>query len=204
MTKYQEYGVNLTLPQVEKILKAGKDKSPVTIRLSKNNIKGDHKLLLTQTQINKLNKSQSGLDLKLSASQVKTYYKIYLNLQKQNEMKTGGLLPLLTLLPLLFGGLAGVGGLTTGISSAVSSAKSAQAQRAAQIEMERHNREIESQLNKSGTGILSNIAGKIPVFGDHFKYALQKLGLGLYLDPQGSGLYLDPQGKGLFLDPHLR
>jgi len=70
--------------------------------------------------------------------------------------------------------------------------------------------------------MLSDLAGKIPVFGATLKFALQKLGFGvddinrikrgecvclgkgLYVGPVGNGLFLGPKsGNGLFLAPSL-
>ena len=79
--------------------------------------------------------------------------------------------------------------------------------------MERHNREIESQL-KSGNGIISDGASKIPVVGPFIVPILKRLGLGLAdintitkgagincngicLKTVGGGLYI--QGDGLNL-----
>lgn len=125
------------------------------------------------------------------------------------------------MLPLIFGGLGAAGGIAGGISSAVSAAKNTNIQNATLAETVRHNQEVESQL-KSGKGILSDLAGKIPVFGAVLQYGLKKLGLGLndcnkiangecvclgkglYLKHTGSGLFLGPQGSGLFLDQHPR
>jgi hypothetical protein len=223
MTEYQEHGLHITISQLKKILTAGEKKTTVTIRILKKNLHGDHKLLLTKTQINKINKSTSGLDLKLSITQVKKIHKKFIELQNNNEIKTGGFLPLLALLPLLFKGIVAAGAAAGGTAGIVSAVKNARATEAAQAEQIRHNKEIEDQLQKSGTGILSDLAEKIPVFGTTIKYALQKLGLGidecnrikngecvclgkgLFLDPVGSGLYLGPKsGHGLFLDPHPR
>ena len=207
MTEYQSYGVNLSPFQARKIVTACKKHVDVSIRLTKDDLRGDKNLPLTQTQIkwiNKAIKAQTGIDLSLSATQL------------AHMEKSGGILPLLTLLPLIFGGLGAAGGLTTGISSAVSSANSAQAQRAAQIELERHNREVEKQL-KSGSGVVSNTVGKIPVIGRFLQPILQKFGLGindcnqiknghcvcigkgLYMKSYGDGIFLGPQGSDLFL-----
>ena len=135
------------------------------------------------------------MNLFLSSSQLK-----YLE-------KSGGLLPLLALLPLIFAGLGAAGGVAGGVASAVSSAKNASAAAAQIAEMERHNREIESQL-KSGTGvgnisganatnaanaanagnssgagvgngIVSDAASRIPVVGPFIVPILKRLGLGL-------------------------
>ena len=110
--------------------------------------------------------------------------------------KSGGLIPLLALLPLIFAGLGAAGGVAGGMASAVSSAKNASAAAAQIAEMERHNREIESQLksgtgvganivsganagNISGGGIMSDAASRIPVVGLFIVPVLKRLGLGL-------------------------
>lgn len=96
-----------------------------------------------------------------------------------------------------------------GVASAVSAVKNANAATAAQIESERHNREIERQL-KSGEGVVSEIIAKVPVIGRHLKPILEKLGLGVsgYNKLKnggcvkcGNGLYLKPYGQGLYLGP---
>src|SRR5271165_2099485 len=166
MTKYHMYGLNLTKGQIEKIALAAKQHHEVKIRLSKNSLQGDHKLPLMQRQINKIKKSKSGIDLELSASQI------------QHLEKSGGFIPLLALLPAIFGGLGAAGGLAGGIAGAVSAAKNTQAAVAAQAEMERHNQEIEAQL-KTGNGVVSEVVGKVPVIGAILKPLIDKLGLGL-------------------------
>src|SRR5882757_4184271 len=216
MVAYQECSITLSEAQFKKILTAEKNKSSVTIRILKKNLHGDHKLLLTQTQINRLNKATSGVDLTLSIAQVKPIYKLFHDIQKENDGKTGGFLPLLALLPLIFGGIGAAGGIAGGVANAVSAARNARSADANLAETQRHNREVELQL-KSGTGVLSNLASKIPVFGATLKYALEKRGLGLndcnkvasgecvclgkglYLKHIGGGLFLGPEGSGLFL-----
>ena len=58
--------------------------------------------------------------------------------------KSGGPLPLLALLPSIFGGLGAAGAVAGGISSAVSSAKNVSNAVSQLAETERHNREIET------------------------------------------------------------
>jgi hypothetical protein len=203
MTEYHMHGLTLTKAQANKIVSAAKKHDSVVIRLTNNNLQGNHKLPLTETQvmrINKANKLNKGLDLKLSAAQL------------QQLEKTGGLLPLLALLPLIFGGLGAAGGVAGGVASAVSAAKNAKAAAAAQAETERHNREIEDQL-KTGTGVVSDFVGKTPLIGSFLKPLLQKLGLGIKdcnkiknggcvcLKKFGKGLYMRPYGAGLFIGP---
>jgi hypothetical protein len=87
-----------------------------------------------------------------------------------DDYHQGGFLPLAALIPLLGGIAGGVGGLTGGIASAVSAAKGNR-------EQERHNRAIEDQL-KSGSGVVANATGIIPIVGKHLKPLAEKLGLG--------------------------
>ena len=206
------HGLTLTERQANNIISAAKKHTAVTIRLSYNNLQGKHTLPLTQTQIAQINKARKvnkGMNLKLSTTQL------------EHLEKSGGLLPLLALLPLIFGGLGAAGGVAGGVASAVSAANNAKAAAAAQAETERHNREVETQL-KAGDGIVSDFIGKAPVIGSFLKPLLQKIGLGvdgcntimkggcvclsklgkgLYMRPYGGGLYIGPQGSGLFLAP---
>ena len=215
MTEYHLFGLTLSERQANKIIRAAKKHASLVLRLSENNLKGSHKLPLTKTQIMQINKAKqehNRMNLTLSATQLK------------HLEKTGGLLPLLALLPLIFGGLGAAGGVAGGVASAVSAANNAKAATAAQAETERHNREVEVQLNKTGTGFISDLVGKTPLIGSFLKPLLQKIGLGindynrimngdcvcmrqfgkgLYMRPYGGGLYIGqlPQGKGLFLRP---
>ena len=211
------YGLTITKTQANKIVSAAKKHVSVVIRLAHNNLQGNHELPLTQTQItriNRVNKLNKGMDLKLSATQL------------EHLEKTGGVIPLLALLPLIFGGLGAAGGVAGGVASAVSAANNAKASAAAQAETERHNQEVEAQL-KSGTGVVSDFVGKAPLIGSFLKPLLQKIGLGmkdydnimnggcvcmrkfgkgLYIRPYGGGLFIGPQptvqGSGLVLEPN--
>src|SRR5271170_4915278 len=114
MTEYHMHGLTLTKTQANKIVSAAKKHDSVVIRLANNSLQGNHKLPLTETRvtrINKANKFNKGMDFKLSATQL------------QHLEKTVGLLPLLALLPLIFGGLGAAGG----VASAVSAANNAKA-----------------------------------------------------------------------------
>ena len=140
---------------------------------------------------------------------------------------SGGLLPLLALLPLIFAGLGAAGGVAGGVASAVSSAKNASAAAAQIAGMERHNREIESQLKSGanaagvsnsdvvGNGIISDAVSGIPVVGPFIVPILKRLGLcladnntitkggcvrcnGICLKTVGEGLFIET-GKGLNL-----
>jgi len=215
MTEYHMHGMTLTKAQAEKIVSAAKKHDSVVIRLTNSSLQGNHKLPLTETQvmqINKVKKLNKGMDLKLSAAQL------------QHLEKTGGLLPLLALLPLILGGLSTAGGVAGGVASAVSAANNAKAAAAAQAETERHNREVEAQL-KTGAGVVSNARnrsgprpiGKAPLTGSFLNPLLQKIGLGhndynnimnggciclrKARGRTGKGLYMRPYGAGLYIGP---
>ncbi len=198
MTEYHMHGVNLSKGQAKKVLQAHKKGNSISIRLSKHNLNGDFKLPLTKTQLNRIHKTQTGMDLKLSAAQL-------------NHMeKTGGFLPLLALIPIIASALGAAGGIAGGVASAVNSSK-------ANAEQARHNKAIEETM-KSGTGVVSDVVGKVPVIGSFLAPLLQKIGLGVEdinkikkggcvcqngvdIKRYGNGLYLGPQGSGLFLGP---
>ena len=184
-SKYISRGLNLTDNHLEKIIRASQNKQGVVVRITKDNLNGNsHKIPLTKIQINRIAKAKNGMNLSLSSSQLK-----YLK-------KSGGLLPLLALLPLIFAGLEVAGGVAGGVDSTISSAKNASAAAAQIAEMERHNREIESQMKSGanaanvanagnssgdgfGNGIVSDDASRIPVVGPFIVPILKKLGLGL-------------------------
>ena len=114
--RYTEFPLALTDAQLEKFLRAAQNHQGTVIRLTENNIRENapHKIPLTKTQIAKIIKTKHGFNLNLSAAQLK-----YLE-------KSGGFLPLLALLPLIFGGLAAAGGVAGGVATAVSSTKNIQ------------------------------------------------------------------------------
>src|ERR1044071_4621102 len=82
MTEYHDYSVSLSQGQVKKILNAHNKGTGVVIKLLKENMQGNHKLPLTQIQINRIKKAKNGIQIKLSESQLK------------HMEKTGGFLPL--------------------------------------------------------------------------------------------------------------
>ena len=115
MTTYYEYKVNLSKGQKEKLAKAVKNSSPITLRLSKNELVGNDEMMLTKSQINKLQKAKqknSRAEIKISKSQIK------------KSIKHGGSLwtSLLKLTPFLTKGVSKVAPhLATGALSALGS-----------------------------------------------------------------------------------
>jgi len=208
MTQYSLHGLSLTDGQIKKIIRSANKQESVTIRLVPNNFTGHHKLPLTRTQINKLSRAKTGVNLTLSYSQIKHVNDLVSSLRKKYH---GGFIPLLALIPIIASALGAAGGVAGGVASAVSASNNAKAAAAAQAEMERHNREVETQL-KSGSGIISDHVGKTPVIGNVLKSLLQKLGLGIGNYNRiikggcvrcGKGLYLKPFGSGLYIGPKI-
>ena len=73
-TTYFAYGVNLSQGQLQKLKKAYDNNSEITIRLGKNNLKGSHEMMLTKTQINRINKALkngTGTEIKISKTQIR-------------------------------------------------------------------------------------------------------------------------------------
>ena len=210
MTRYTSYGLELSENQLEKIINASKAGKGTTVKLARTAGEGPHKFLLTPAQIERIQNNAGTLTLKLSAAQLR-------------EMeKSGGFLPLLALLPLVFGGLGAASGIAGGVASVVSSAKNARTAAAALEEQIRHNKEVEKEL-KSGSGIISDRIEEVPFLKKIVPY-LRKIGLGIssckkimdgetactksgvYVKQIGHGIYLGPSesfGSGLFLTPFL-
>ena len=82
---YTTQKLHLTDNQVKKLRDAIKKQEGVTLRLK--NIPGNVPLMLTKTQVNRLNKNEKGTDLNLSKTQIKAM------------TKDGGILPLLAMIP---------------------------------------------------------------------------------------------------------
>ena len=71
---YIQYGVDLSTGQKEKLAKALSNKSAVTIRLKKGYLTGSDELMLTRTQLKRIQKAMNngtGVDLKISKSQIR-------------------------------------------------------------------------------------------------------------------------------------
>ena len=68
---YQSHSVNLTEGQKANLARAYKNRSPITIRLKNDQLKGNFPLLLTKTQINRINKADKrGVDINISKKQI--------------------------------------------------------------------------------------------------------------------------------------
>jgi hypothetical protein len=76
MVVYHKHGVSLSEGQKSKISAAYKNKSSISIKLSKKNLQGNDMLAVTQTQLNKIKNAENGLQLKLSLAQLNHMVKL--------------------------------------------------------------------------------------------------------------------------------
>ena len=70
---YIKYGVNLSDGQKDKLARALSNKSAITIRLTKSDLTGSDELMLTKTQLKRIQKAMNnstGVDLKISKTQI--------------------------------------------------------------------------------------------------------------------------------------
>src|ERR1043165_1706720 len=140
-TKYIPYGLSLTDGQKVTLANAARSGTGATIRLTNGQLRGDDNLGLTKGQSNRVTNNLEqgrGMELRFTKTQLK------------KMTKMGGILPLLALLPLLFGGLSAAGGVAGGAAGIAKAVQAKQAAAAAQAEAERHNRALEAELRKSG------------------------------------------------------
>ena len=74
---YYPYSVQLTNIQKKNLAKAYTTKQAIILRLKKSQLTGSDELMLTKTQIAKINRSKnkSGLDLKISKAQIRKVVK---------------------------------------------------------------------------------------------------------------------------------
>ena len=74
MTSYYEYGVTLSGNQKNNLVKAINSKSPLTLRIKNANLTGNDELMLTTSQLKRMQKSLSngtGADIKISKTQIR-------------------------------------------------------------------------------------------------------------------------------------
>ncbi len=159
MTQYIEHELRFSQHQLKLLADAIGKKTKLSLRFSYEQLtqaQDDTKLkvLLTQTQINRIKKhvrERRGINIDFSLNQMR-------------EMsKTGGILPLLTLLPLIFGGIAAAGGVAGTVGDQVH-------KKLQRDEAERHNKAVEEEARKAASGLF-----------------LKREGDGLYLAKNGEG-----------------
>ena len=74
MTTYFEYSVNLTDNQKRSLASAINNRTPLTLRITHSNLSGNDELMLTRTQLKRIQKSLAdgtGVDIKISKTQIR-------------------------------------------------------------------------------------------------------------------------------------
>ena len=74
MTTYFEYGVNLTDNQKRSLASAMNNRAPLTLRIKHSNLTGNDEMMLTATQLKRIQKSLNngtGVDIKISKTQIR-------------------------------------------------------------------------------------------------------------------------------------
>ena len=74
MTTYFEYGVNLADNQKRNLASAMNNNAPLTLRIKHSNLSGNDELMLTKTQLKRIQKSLNngtGADIKISKTQIR-------------------------------------------------------------------------------------------------------------------------------------
>jgi hypothetical protein len=168
--QYFEHELALSQYQLKQLADAIEKKKKVTLRLSIDQLTFNTddtklKVLLTQTQIGRINKrvrENRGIEIDFSLNQLR------------QMSKSGGILPLLTLLPLIFGGLSAAGAVAGTVGDQVH-------KKLQRDEAERHNKAVEEEARKAATG-----SGLY----------LSKDGDGLYLSKEGRSMQLNEDDIG--------
>ena len=78
MTQYFPYGVTLSQGQMQKLSRAYNMRSEVILRLDKTDLKGNNELMLTKTQIKRIQKAMKmnkGVEIKISKTQIRKVVK---------------------------------------------------------------------------------------------------------------------------------
>src|SRR6266853_1755654 len=112
---YEIHKFHLTDSQLSKVKNAlsnpTSEAKAITITIKNANFNGDYPLPLTKTEKEKVDEGFDSVSISLSKKKIKFI----------TEEKQGGFLPLLALLPAIFGGLAATGAVAGGISGIVKS-----------------------------------------------------------------------------------
>jgi hypothetical protein len=169
----------LTPKQLKLIKKSLEEDIPSSLTIKQEHFNGEHPLPITDSELKHVKDGDGYVTVSLNKKK----------LQHIRDDKSGGFLPLLTLLPAILGGLGALGGIAGGAASIASSVNKKKNEDERLEEERRHNRELESKL---GSGMNSVKIGKTncPHCGGMLILKGKK-GRGLYLSPyssSGSGL----------------
>ena len=116
MTQYIPYRVSLTKNQMKKLMQAYQNRCQITLRLQHKNLTGLNELMLTKTQIKRIEKSKKmnkGVNINISKYQINKIFKEGGNLWSSASKLLPMALPLAkkAAAPLLTGALSGLASL---------------------------------------------------------------------------------------------
>src|SRR6266853_1310233 len=189
---YQVHQFMLTNNQLKKVKKALDDDKKCILTIPDNHFNGEHPLPLTDAELKHVHDWDGYATISLSKKK----------LQHIRDNKEGGFLPLLTLLPLIFGGLAGAGAIAGGAAGIAKAVNDKKLNDATLEEQRRHNQSVEAELSKSKSG--SGLGDAMRRESSPLRYSNKSL-LGVCECPScGCGLALKykHRGKGLYLKPY--
>src|SRR5271163_4391808 len=107
---YIPHKFNLSNKQIKNIGSAMKEGRGISIKIKKEHYHGNHPLPLTVTELNKIKEGSPDVNIHLSTKKLE-------HMKNDHE---GGFLPLLSLLPMILGGVTAAGGVAGGIAAGVS------------------------------------------------------------------------------------
>jgi len=175
----------LTNSQLKKIKHALDEDKNISLKILDKNFHGEHSLPVTETEMKHVHNGEGYVNISLSKKK----------LQHIRDQKEGGILPLLSLIPLILGGIGTAGAIAGGAAGIAQAVNSKKLEESKLEEQARHNREVENNL-KSGSGMKNTQAcyGNKATLGvgecSHCGGLLQlkvKAGKGIYLKPYHRG-----------------
>src|SRR3981189_2793831 len=137
---YQLHKFMLTPKQLKVIKRALSEDSPASITIKQEHFQGSDPLPVTEMEMKHVKDGDGYVTVTLNKKKLKHI----------RDNKEGGFLPLLTLLPMILGGIGAAGAVAGGAAGIVKAVNDKKLNDEKIEEEKRHNREIESKL---GTGL---------------------------------------------------
>src|SRR6266853_5879383 len=188
---YQVHKFMLTNNQLKKVKKALDDDKKCILTIPDNHFTGEHRLPLTDAELKHVHDGDGYATIYLSKKK----------LQHIRDNKEGGFLPLLSLIPMILGGIGAAGAVAGGAAGIAKAVNDKKLNDATLEEQRRHNQSLESELakSKSGSGLQDAMKRESSPLRSYGKSTVW-----CTMCPScGSGLLLKAKrGKGLYLKPY--
>src|SRR6266853_1839732 len=137
---YQVHKFMLTNNQLKKVKKALDDDKKCILTIPDNHFTGEHRLPLTDAELKHVHDGDGYATIYLSKKK----------LQHIRDNKEGGFLPLLSLIPMILGGIGAAGAVAEGAAGIAKAVNDKKLNDATLEEQKRHNQSVESKL---GSGL---------------------------------------------------